>query len=73
MAHTRSARYIEMKTGDASLSSAQRTVYPDIENGTAVLTNEQAKRLDVRPGMTVKETFPGGVIVEQIRVPGYKD
>ena len=66
-------KFIEVKTGSASLTGNQATIYPTISDGTAVISPGLAQQLRVPPGTTIAEAFPGGYSIIEVYAPGYTD
>ena len=65
----------EVKTGEAGLTTNQTKIYPEIQKGTAVLSDKLAKDIGVKPGSTFVEAFKGGgyeKIIEE-RGPSYTE
>ena len=70
---------IEVKTGNATLSQNQSTIFPSIEDGSAVVTQQLADRLNsslppekqLIPGKTLAESgHPQGISIYVARAPG---
>ena len=66
-------RFVEVKTGNASLTGNQTNIYPNIENGTAVISDTLADSLGKPRGSTIAEAFPGGYSLITVHAPGYLD
>ncbi|WP_194285823.1 two-partner secretion domain-containing protein [Alcanivorax sediminis] len=62
---------IEIKTGNATNSSGQSFIYPQVSSGDAVPSGALAQSLGLDAGVPLKDQgYPNGIPVYQITVPG---
>jgi hypothetical protein len=66
--------FFEVKTGGADLSTPQKKVNPQIADGTALLTDAQADRLNVPQGSSLKDLLGDRIgAVKELRGKSFKE
>ncbi|WP_299727535.1 filamentous hemagglutinin N-terminal domain-containing protein [uncultured Tateyamaria sp.] len=62
---------IEVKTGNATLSTNQTLIYPQIRNGSSIPTGDVARSLGLRPGVRLRDQgYPNGINIYEQSFPG---
>jgi len=58
-------KIVEVKTGNANLSSNQSEIYPQVSSGDAIPTGKVAQDFGLTPGVPLRDQgYPNGILVE---------